>query len=498
MPHDHDEQKQAKEPERKSRADASRSKEPAVYLSQPRDLTHLDRIWTNKSRKQVKKSPTQEVEQLIAVLDRATAKVSARLQAGDIDPQEVAPMRYALVQERTDMMDALVKLPSGSPTQLDAFAAVDRLNAVIAKLDALARAHEGRTATATAIPKSENERSDAREQARPYCDVAPQQQAPCGLDDVQRRTFRSNLRDSIVKARENWKLAIVTRHIEERLRGDGLGFERALGEALLGILFGLVGAAGKALASKGIDMAAKKMTQTVHDDVSLTTWKQAPDADDVALAKGGAGKGIDLGSDLLKGKLKKGGVSAQQLDAAARSSVAIPADRLGFLAVMKSAPDTWADTILLNMNNLFDDDLVSLAVALPLNSPALSIASFEARINDVLDRFQQQVMAVDLAPIADVRPIQIITPSGIRHALVMPEKKPNNSLHGEWRGTRTKTGRWEFVRWIDEDMRDMAVGRAVQQDITSAAFARAYNDEGFWSEKSLRQLGSSSPAAGGS
>jgi hypothetical protein len=122
-------------------------------------------------------------------------------------------------------------------------------------------------------------------------------------------------------------------------------------------------------------------------------------------------------------------------------------------------------------------------VGLP-DAATLNQAYFETKVLALVDRFKEQVMAVN----DQQRPLKVVTARGVRHALVKPETMRNSDLHGEWRNAPTRTGRWTFVRWIDDDMSAMAVGHATTYDANAALAIRTPADGTFWSTESLRAL----------
>jgi hypothetical protein len=369
--------------------------------------------------------------------------------------------------------------------------ASDRISTVVQRLESLEKAHRARAATAADRKEGDsNEILDAGQQrARVgYCDVAPQGVAPCQYDEKTREDLRAQVKEAVAFAHTNWKIALATLHLETKLTPVAPSLQQKLGEALLGVLFGALGSAVKALANKGIDKAAAGLSKDVFDDVTMTSWREGPEPETVALVRKGVDQAVAGGTPLAKEKFKKS-MSAVQLSANAVATTQVPADKVGVLKAMISEPEKWATNIVSNVHNLFDEDLAGLAVALPITSPAITQTAFEEKLKDTVHRFEQQVLTVDTAPGTNIRPIQIHWNGKTRMALVAPEKAPNKNMQGEWKHVPVKTGKWTFLRWLDDDMKGMAQARVQEEEgVWAAPFMAMANDAEFWDNKTLELL----------
>lgn len=435
----------------------------------------------------------ERVAHLIAIVDRHARTVTGRLDegiAGDIDLGEVNAMRSSLEQERASLLVAVTNLPTGSPLMMRAFAASDRISHVITRLDQLSKTHEKKAERSSELASgSKAELSEAAAAKVPdgYCDTAPQQTAPCHLSVRKREQYRAHIRKVTGMAARNWTAAIYKAQIDEKLKRKELTFEQQLGQLLLGVLFDVIGLAAKAGAHKAIDRADQALGTTYHVP-GATIIEGGLEPASKQIAKAGADQIVAKGAPIAQAKLREG-TTAQQLAARASQATSIPADRDAFLASIQDAPTQWELSIHHGIDQLLDSDLEALVVGLPDTASQLQPTYFEGRVRDLVTRFQQQVMAVDLAPLDECRPVQVITGKGaVRYGLVRAEKAMSKELHGEWKYVPVHTGKYTFVRWLDEDMRNMAVEKAVQQDATAGAFMRTASDASFWDEKSLQLL----------
>jgi hypothetical protein len=101
-----------------------------------------------------------------------------------------------------------------------------------------------------------------------------------------------------------------------------------------------------------------------------------------------------------------------------------------------------------------------------------------------------------IAPLTETTVMMVALPNGsVRQALISPETAANPRLQGEWKNAPTKTGKWKFVRWIDEEMREMAVAKASQRDVTAAAQVRWAGDANFWDAASMATMVETSSSA---
>lgn len=433
----------------------------------------------------------KRVEQMIGILRRQVDKVSADLDAGagKIDPTLIAHMRRVLSDERGELLTALTNLPSGSALQMEGFAMSSRVTQVITRLDAIAGAHDGRAAVGITELQGDDRALvfQAAEEEAPagYCDTASQGVEPCDLDPSTRDRYRRRVAAAVDKARENWKLAIAAAQIEEKLNKGKLTFEQQLGELLLGALFGVLGAGVKALAAHGLKKVDKALTRNEWDDAIGVMQPKGVDPDVLKAGQGIVDKTVEKGTPMAQSKLKEG-ITAQQLAEQARQPT--PSDREGFLATLKTAPDQWHDAIIMNLDRLFDADLASLVAAMPLESPKLSLPTFEARIKHLVTSFEQQVQPIGQLSLSHPHPVKVVSAHGVRLALAANERKPNKELHGEWRTVPVNTGKMTFVRWIDDEMKAMAMARARQGDAYADTQMRAADDASYWDAQSLQVL----------
>jgi len=401
----------------------------------------------------------KRVRGLITTLDMHSKIALARLgEAGsDVRPSELEMMRRQLVETRGALLTELVHLPTGGRLMTKAFAASDRATTAVSRVDAALRGHSARTATLNHAATREDTAlvfdTAGNRQPEGYCDSAPQRVAPCELDPATRARYRRFIVERVSQAQTAWSDAIGAIHLEEKFKPDKLAFEKALAGVMFGVLFDVL-----ALVAKG-----------------------------AVNAQGVAEKAVDKAGSVGQDLAKSGAMSARDLDARARGAVQVPETREEFLQTYKAVPVKWRNSVVRNVEHLFDIDLAALVARWPDEDQTMP-AVFEQRIRDVLQRYEQQVLAVNLAPISDTRPVQVITQGSIRVALARPEKQPNQKLRGEWRNSPTRTGKWTFVRWVDNDMRDMAVARAIGMDRTAAMMMRTASDARFWDARSLHLL----------
>lgn len=462
------------------------SRSDAASSVQRKNKNEPDEAHTSKSTVAEKR-----VEQMIGILRRQADEVTAKLDAGagKVDPALIAHMRRVLSEERGELLTALTNLPSGSALQMDGFATSNRVTQVITRLDAIAGAHEGRAAVG--VPEVQGDdralvfQAAEKEAPAGYCDTAPQGVEPCDLDPTTRDRYRRRVAAAVDKARENWKLAIAAAQIEEKLNKGKLTFEQQLGELLLGALFGVLGAGVKALTAHGLKKVDKVLTRNEWDDAIGVMQPKGVDPDLLKVGQGIVDKTVEKGTPIAQSKLKEG-ITAQQLAEQAKQPT--PSDRESFLASLKTAPDQWHDTIIVNLDRLFDADLASLVEAMPLESPKLSMAAFETRIRDLVTKFEQQVQPIGQLSLTHPHPVKVVSAHGVRLALVGNERKPNKDLHGEWKSVPVNTGKMTFIRWIDDEMKDMAMTRARQTDRFADMQMHAADDASYWDDQSLKRL----------
>jgi hypothetical protein len=424
-----------------------------------------------------------EIEQLLVILDRQLSTIVPRIDgdAGDMEATEIKPMRDALSQERSELMSAVTQLPKGSPLIVKAFEATDNVNRVISRLDALVRARsagesvredEHQADRSTAISDAAAQDPDG------YCEGANDEVAPCGLPVTKRDKYRREITARVLLASNSWLAAVNALHVEEKLKALTPTFERQVGQLLLSMLFDVVGEVAKGATTKGIDHASKSLVTEIEHEGTFAVTKYGPHPDTTAAMKKGAEKAVSKASPVAQQKV---GLTAQQLAASAA-----PPSRDDFLMTMKSAPTLWANKIVSQLDLLFDDDLAALRNGIP-SGDKLTQPAYEERIRADLKRFEEQVQS--LSALSPPRLVQVFSQSGqSRYALARPEERSNNALHGEWRGSATPTGKWSFVTWVDDDMKDMALGTAVQRDVTATAATVASTDAGFWDDRSLQAV----------
>lgn len=426
--------------------------------------------------------------------------------ASEISRQKLAAMTTLLVTANGELMEAVVNLPSGSELQLKAFEASERAVAVIDRLESLQRAHAARAATQPEAAQGDAaEMFDKADRRVPlgYCDrpSTAQRQAPCELDPGKRANYRDAIRDWATTVHINWSAAVGAVLLDEKTRPRSVSFEQKLGEVLLGLVFNLLTYGAGTVLKIGFDAA----TKSAHEDARWNDGVFAPgakaDTSDLDMIKKGAELGISKGADFLETKLKEpampdatnaqdeGTMSMHDLATrATKVSASFPADRVGFVAALKDVPSQWSSNIQSNVKHLLDADLAALVVQLPRDAE-IAQSRFERKIEAQLTRFSEQVKAVNRG----VRPVKIVAPSGkLRHALIAREEKAEPDLHGEWRGAPVRTGKWTFIRWIDDDLADMAVHEAMNtgtiHDETASFFTAWANDSKFWSDESLTVL----------
>lgn len=454
--------------------------------SLPSEIQHKEKR-TSKAR-----PPTLEerVLQLIELVDRHCAEATDHMnkEAESMDLGLIAHMRDVLRNEQGQLMVALTHLPTGSPLMARAFESADRVPAVISRLQALGRTHESRNSVKDDSTHDEqgiiHERLE-KTIPQPYCDTAPQE-GPCYLSVSRRNQLRSVIRDRTQLANTGWTAAINALHIEEKLSQQTLTFEQQLGQVLFGLLFDVISLGAKALIKKGIDKADEALgtSERVYGDVIVTNGM---DPDSAKLAKSTTDHLVGSASPIAKARLASG-ITRTQLATRAAESVNVPSDRDGFLMAMKSGPNTWAATILENVDQLFDSDLEALADGMP-PAQELSQPAFENKLKACLTRFEQQVMPIRKVGMDQTRPVRVVSAQGIRYALVSMESAANERLHGEWKDVAVRTGKWDLVRWIDEDMKDMAIAKVKEFDPTWAMTAMVSpTDTSFWSARALERL----------
>jgi len=485
----------------------------------PRDTSHLDRTWKQSHHR----SPNEkETAELIELIDGGTAKVTAVLDNGaELDDSQIKELRSALDRHRSRLMTLVTELPHGSPLLAKAFATSDGVTRVVSRLESLARGRVAGVQTANDAAQGDAaEKLFVADRIAPpgFCDTAPQHVAPCQLDQVTRDRYRRYVTNIVSTAAANWNLAITNLHVEEKLKRETDSFEKKLGELLMGALFGVLGSVVTAVAHHGIEKVfhphgsaegghdAHASTQAAHTTTPKEHASPSKDAHDASPSKEGhdAASSQEASPSILAETVKeagdklvdktmdatKEGLSLKKLDEAAVAKVEIPDDRAGFLDAMKGGPDQWKASIMSNLDRLLDVDLAALVGGLP-GEENVSVPKFEARISATLKRFDDQVHAIT----DDVRPIVVIPPKGpVRRALTKKHMAPNPQLHGEWKNSDTWTGKWSFVRWIDDDMAEMAVARSEQVSGNGANTTyRTSSDATFWDESSQTRIASELP-----
>jgi hypothetical protein len=434
----------------------------------------------------------KRVETLIDILLRHTRQVTTELDAGigKIDPALIAHKKHVLELERGALLEAATNLPTGSALMMEAFDAAERAGVVITQLKNTSQAHETRATSAIATEASGADKAEAFESAadgRGYCDLAPQERAPCELDPATRHQYRQRVIEAVARIQAAWTEAIRNVELKSKLATKEITFEQQLGQILFGLLFDVVGVAAKALVKKGLEVADKAFGET-HQvwGTDLAIGGVAPATKATVEETGNAI--VDKGTPLIQAKLTQT-LTAQQLAAKAAHESSVPRDEVAFLAAMQQIPLTWRGSINVSVHKLFDADLAGLVVPLERKADALTIAVFQKQIESTLDRFKRQVMSVNAMPLFETRPVQVIMRNGaIRWGLVKAERARNEELRGEWKQVEVLTTKYTFLQWLDDDMKDMAVTKAIHRDVTAGAFIRAANDARFWDERSLRLL----------
>lgn len=432
----------------------------------------------------------KQVRDLISILNSQTKRVLGEIdgaKASHIDVGRLDASREMLVSIRGTLMTAATHLPSGSPLQQKAFSAADRASHALEKLDALSRAHHGRSevGVSEAQQREEDVIAHAREQMPGgYCDLpdAKQGMPPCYLSAAERTNFRIRVMGAIQAEQTNWGLAINSVLVDEKIAPKLSTIEKKLGGALLSLLFmGVSYGAGVAVGAASAK-AAQMMTKEHPEAPGL--W-QGPTEHQVEAVTATAKVAIASTTAVVEAQVDKALTTKVLVERAkAAATVGVAGGRVGFLNAMKEAPNRWSESLRDNLPELLDADLAALAEKFRAEGTR-SQNQFEEGIRGLLEKFDTQVMAVNHA----VRPVKVITRSGVFHALVAPEEQPNDSLHGEWKGASTRTGKWHFVRWIEDQFADMALERAMAGgcvgDEKAAMFVAAASDSQFWDEKSL-------------
>lgn len=440
-----------------------------------------------KKPKQRLSEPERRASALAFELNLRLESAEKDLSTGKATQQDEAGIRAMtdLIDRNRDELGRMVALlPTSAPLQIEAFQLLDRATVVIARLGAVERAAHGH-ANSSAPATSDKERIFQQAAAKGpvgYCDGdGKADHDHCGLKDEERAEYRTKISTTVLQMQINWMAAVNAKKVEELLRSNKVPFEQKLGQALLDLLFSGFGAAAKYAGGKLVSKAVKATTTKTELGTYPGVETNAPSEAVVGAAKKGVDSGIKKGVGAVQ-KAVTGHKTAKQLhdDAA----VAAPADRIAFIDIMKSAPSTWSSSILDNLNQLYDEDLASLFVSLPNTAPTQG--DFEQWIDSMLTRFDQQVLAVNGAQ----RPIQVVTAGGVlRHALVVSEQRADANLKGDARHSLVDTGKTRFVRWIDDDMSEMAQEHSVQHDpMRAMQEVRRFDDSGFWSDDSLTTL----------
>jgi hypothetical protein len=439
-------------------------------------------------------SPTlrKHVEQLVAATEVHVKGVNGRLEhVEQLDDSELKRYRDVLVENRADLQTLIIELPTGGKLQQRVSQASDEVTLVLNRVDAVTRAHTGRVATsgdAIAENKAIAFREASEKVPLGYCDTAPSQVAPCELDSSQRETYRQYVRDSAHAMHISWVAAINAVKVEEKMKKDEVPFAQVLGELLLAILTDGVSLGVKAVVSKGLGRVEKAMTK-----VEMPGYGEVPavtSAPDMRVANWIGSEVADKGTRKGIEKLREhnGAMNGAQFAVASKEALQVPDTRDAFLQFMKSAPSQWASNITTNVNKLFDADLAALVAGLP-DPKTIDQPLYEGKIRALLKKYDEQVLAIKIAPtMSDATAIMVALPNGmIRHALVTSEEQPDPKLHGEWKNSLVKTGKKSFVRWIDDDMQEMAVARSVAKakSASAAGEVKWALDATYWDEASL-------------
>lgn len=436
--------------------------------------------------------PERQAAKILTKLQLELAISGELLAAGkagaEMDGAVVEAMISSLERDRQQLSLSIMALPTGGDFATDAFPVVDQAGSTIARLEAVVRANHGKAETsryASTSDRSANLRKAEAKLPGGYCDgAAAKEDAHCGLDKDARERYRAGVREIVINAQTAWSDAVNSVHVEERFRSNELTFEQRLGQMLLGLLFDVVGSAAAKAVSKVVKSGTKALT---------TEWdgypgaSEGPEPETVALVKAGLTTGADKGVKAVEKSAGSWGKSAKALQEEAE--IKAPADRLAFLQIMKQAPTNWRDSILKNVDHLYDDDLTALLVGLPERAP--SQADFEQSIRALLARFDEQVLTVN----HEVRPVQVIAADHkVREALVTDEMAVDGTLKGEARHSLVRTGKMKFVRWIDADMAGMALARRMAQDTGAAMQVRAFDDTSYWDDASIAAMSEGVPA----
>jgi hypothetical protein len=440
---------------------------------------------------------TTRVRNMIETLATQTKNARTRLSnVGELTDSDVDAMRSALEAGRSEVMRGMMQLPDRSTLRSKATILGEEVNEVIARLDSVSRAHHARASTKNEQAHDERENIFAQaEKTKGFCDTAPQEVTPCELDHATRETYRGTVKEAVGELQASWSQAILDCRLAERFKAKpGDSWQQQLGGVLLGLLFGVLGSGAISLASKGIAKASRAFgtTDRIPGVGDVTTPRFT--VGEETFANTAATKIVTGVQTSVQAEAKQS-LTTMQLAENAKQAVTIPADRQSFLDSLGDLPLAWRRSVNGQVNQLFDADLAALQVSLPAKAAEMNSQVFAEKIKALLQRYEEQVLAVDTAQINECRPVQVMMPHGVRTALVVPEKSSKNSLAGEWKDAPVRTGKWTFLRWVDDDRKEMAMGRAIQQEsgsayeaIATAGMMRNYSDASFWTAASLVQL----------
>jgi hypothetical protein len=426
----------------------------------------------------------QRVEQLISAAERNAQQVNDRLaDVEQVDDVELRRFADVLLEHRDNLQSLLINLPSGGILQQRVHAAARHVTAELERVETVARAHEGRRLTSrdsVAEGKAVAFREAADRVQGGFCDSAPQGHSPCELDEPTRDRYRRRVRDVAVQMQNSWTAAINAVKVEEKLKKEEVPFSRIFGELVLAILTDGLSLAMKAAVSKGLDVAEKAMTKVEHIRVPGAEFDSIVSAPDMGIAR-------EIGDKVSAQAAKKlmAPIHASELQSRTMDGIVVPDNRDQFLQIMKTAPGKWYANVVGSVDQLFDADLAALVAGLP-SLDEINQLVYEEKVRHLLKRYDDQVLAIE--PLSQTTVTMVALPNGtIRQALIYPEKQPDAKLRGEWKNSPVNTGKWTFVRWIDEDMREMSVTRAVEKDKDASAAGRVkFSGDGhFWDDKSL-------------
>lgn len=454
----------------------------AVSGARPRDATPSNAI------------PSQSPHEQLRLLLANAANVLAPGSTAALRPEPISAMR-AEIATASETLQASLRAPAIGGDRAQVKALLLDAQQTIDRLTSLERSVAARSSLGVSSGPAGVEATFAAAEAKAglgYCDLpsTPQGVAPCQLGPSGRAPYRAKVTDVIKSAQTNWLLAINAIDAEKKYKAQPKSFEHQLGNILVSFLFQSLELVAAAAASKLVGAVSKSAAASIEEypgvGVGIAGPSASAAAEPGALVRSGIKQGFKQGTEPAKQGLR---VSAGEINQ--RASALAQPNGTTFMQRMKSVPTRWGASILADVYALDDEALAAYYVSLPA-ATQLDQAYFEAKVRAALAAFETQVAKIN----PDKRAVKVMNERGVmRTALVTSEMKMAEHLGSDVRSERVRTGKWDFVQWVDAELAPMALARsasALALPVSGGALGvneiRRSNDLSYWSIKSLPAL----------